>query len=125
MRTTILMVLAGFVLGGCLSEIAPVASTDDPTSGIDTPGAVGAVTLNWQPPTQNQDGSPLLDLAGYYIYVGTNSYSYEEKIRLDNPGLTTYVVENLDAGTYYFAATAYNLSGVESHFSGEVVISIG
>ena len=121
MRIIIAMVLKGFVLCGCLSEIAPIANTDDPTSGIDTPGAVGAVTLNWYPPTQNLDGSPLVDLAGYNIYVGTSSNEYEQTIRLENPGLTTYIVENLSAGTYYIAATAFNSSGVESPFSGEVV----
>ncbi len=117
MRINIMLVLAGFVLGGCLAEIEPISS-------IDTPGAVGAVTLNWYPPTENQDGSPLLDLSGYYIYVGTSSNSYEHKIRLDNPGLTSYVVENLNAGTYFIAATAFNSSGVESQFSGEIVASI-
>jgi len=121
MRYTIVTVLVSFVLGGCLAKVEPISSIEDPTSAIDTPGAVGAVTLNWQPPTQNIDGSPLLNLAGYNIYVGTSSNVYEKTIRLDNPGLTAYVVENLDAGTYYIAATAFNSSGVESPFSGEVV----
>jgi len=117
MRFTTVMVLTGFVLGGCLSEIEPISS-------IDPLGAVGAVTLTWQPPTLNQNGSPLLDLAGYYIYIGTSSNSYRQKIRLDNPGLTTYVVEDLSAGTYYFVATSYNSSGVESLFSREAVKTV-
>jgi len=124
MRNAIVAVIAILMLGGCLSEVDPISSIEDPTSGVGTPGAVGAVTLNWHPPTQNLDGSPLLNLAGYYIYVGTNSNSYEKTIRLDNPGLTTYVVESLSAGTYYFAATAFNASGVESKFSGEVIAII-
>ena len=124
MRNAVLALLASLMLGGCLSEVDPISSIEDPTSGVGTPGAVGAVTLNWYPPTQNLDGSPLLNLAGYYIYVGTNSNSYEKTIRLDNPGLTTYVVESLSAGTYYFAATAFNASGVESKFSGEVIAII-
>jgi hypothetical protein len=124
MRITFTLVLASFVLGGCLTKVEPISSIDDASSGVDTPGAVGAVTLSWQPPTQNSDGTPLFDLAGYNIYVGTSSNSYEQMIRLDNPGLTTYVVENLSAGTYYFAATAFNSSDVESFFSGEAVVSI-
>jgi hypothetical protein len=35
--------------------------------------------------------------------------------------MTTYVVENLSPDTYYFAATAFNESGVESRYSGEAV----
>jgi hypothetical protein len=83
------------------------------------------VTLSWQPPTENADGSPLTDLSGYNIYVGTvpSNYDYRE-VRLDNPGLTAYVIDNLEPGTYYFAATAFNASGVESAFSGEVVRTV-
>jgi len=109
------MVLLGFVLSGCLEKV-------DPISGIDGSVAIGSATLNWQPPTQNADGTPLTDLAGYYIYVGTRSASYEHRqIKLDNPGLASYVVDNLAPGTYYIAATAYNSSGVESRYSQEVV----
>jgi len=35
-----------------------------------------------------------------------------------NPGLATYVVDNLAPATYFFVVTAYNGSGVESSFSG-------
>lgn len=82
--------------------------------------ALGAVTLSWVAPTQNADGSPLMDLAGYRIYYRSNSPDYDHEIRIDNPGITTYVVDQLSAATYYFAATAVNVSGVESSYSGEV-----
>jgi hypothetical protein len=53
----------------------------------------------------------------------SDTYDYME-IRLDNPGLTAHVVENLDPDTYYFAATAFNSLGVESAFSGEVARTV-
>jgi len=34
-----------------------------------------------------------------------------------NPGLTTAVIENLTAGTWYFAVKAISASGAESDFS--------
>lgn len=119
MRHTVLLTLIGVVLGGCLEKVDPISNT----GGIVRTGfGSGSVTLNWQPPTQNADGSPLLDLAGYNIYVGTDSNNYDyREIRLDNPGLTAYVVDNLQPGTYFFAATAFNSSGVESALSGEIV----
>lgn len=119
MRHTVLLALIGVVLGGCLEKVDPISNT----GGIVRTGfGSGSVTLNWQPPTQNADGSPLLDLAGYNIYVGTDSNNYDyREIRLDNPGLTAYVVDNLQPGTYFFAATAFNSSGVESALSGEIV----
>ena len=79
--------------------------------------AMGSVTLSWSPPTENTDGTALTDLAGYRIYWGTTSGSYPNSVSIDNPGVTTYVVENLVPGTYEFVATSYNTSGVESDYS--------
>jgi len=45
-------------------------------------------------------------------------------VRIANPGLTTYVVQNLAPGDYYFAITAYNSSGRDSAFSGEVSTTV-
>jgi hypothetical protein len=38
-------------------------------------------------------------------------------VTLNNAGLTSYVVQNLAPGTYYFAVSALNSSGVESELS--------
>jgi hypothetical protein len=78
------------------------------------------VTLSWQAPTENSDGSALMDLKGYKVHYGSASKSYSDSIQVANAGLTTYVVQNLPAGKYYFAVTAYNASGKESSLSGEV-----
>ena len=122
MRYGLLITLTGLVLSGCLEKVDPISNS----GGIIRSGfGSGSVTLSWQPPTENADGSPLTDLFGYNIYVGTSSNSYEyREIRLDNPGLTTYVIDNLDPGVYYIAATAVNASGIESSFSSEVVRTV-
>ncbi|MBU2677795.1 MAG: hypothetical protein KJP16_11995 [Gammaproteobacteria bacterium] len=86
--------------------------------------ALGNVTLNWTAPLQNTDGTALLDLAGYTIYYGNDSRSYDHEIRIDNPGMTTYVVDFLVPDTYYFAATAFNSQGVESEWSGEAIRTV-
>lgn len=86
-----------------------------------TQAALGNVTLSWIAPTQNADGSPLTDLAGYKIYYGKDSGTYDHEISIDNPGITTYVVDNLVPDTYYFAATSFSFTGVESAYSGEAV----
>jgi hypothetical protein len=79
--------------------------------------SLGSVTLNWTPPTQNEDGTSLTDLAGYRIYWGTTPGSYPNSVTIDNPGLSSYVVENLMPGTYEFVATSINALGVESVYS--------
>jgi hypothetical protein len=76
--------------------------------------ATGSATLAWTPPTQNSDGSPLIDLAGYKVSWGSSEDDYSNSVSLDNPGLTSYVVEQLTPGTWYFAMKAVNAKGVES-----------
>jgi hypothetical protein len=78
------------------------------------------VTLSWQAPTQNADGTPLVDLKGYKVHYGAESKTYSDTIQVANAGITTYVVQNLEAGKYYFAVTAYNSAGQESSLSPEV-----
>ena len=82
-----------------------------------TQSALGSMTLSWTPPTENEDGSPLGDLAGYNLYYGESEGAYSKRIRINNPGVTTYVVENLLPKTYYVVATAFNRLGVESSYS--------
>jgi len=78
---------------------------------------VGAATLSWTPQLQNTDGSTLVDLAAYKIYYGTSPGSYSNQILINNPGLTTLVVDNLVPDTYCFVATSVNSADVESDFS--------
>ena len=79
----------------------------------------GTITLAWDAPTTNTDGTPLTDLAGYKIYYGPTSGSYTNTLDVGN--VTTSVVNNLTDGlTYYFTVSAYNSAGVESSFSNEV-----
>jgi hypothetical protein len=59
----------------------------------------------------------LTDLAGYRIYWGTTQGNYPNSVTLNNPGLTSYVVDNLAPGTYVFVATSVNTAGYESDYS--------
>ena len=97
------------------------ASTEMPAFAIEvTSTAPAAVTLSWNAPTQNTDGSPLNDLAGHRIYYGVNSASLSNVIEISNPSVSTYVVEGLTPDIWYFASTALNSQGTESDFSSQV-----
>lgn len=74
----------------------------------------GSATLSWQPPTSNTDGSPLTNLAGYVVRYGTAPNALDIQVRIDNPGLVTYVVSDLAPATWYFQVVAFNSVGVES-----------
>ena len=45
--------------------------------------AVGSATLSWTPPTQNMDGTPLTNLAGYRVYWGTSLGDYPNSTTLN------------------------------------------
>jgi hypothetical protein len=77
-----------------------------------------SITVSWQPPAQNTDGSALTDLAGYQIKYGTDPSALSQTIQIANPGLTTYVITNLAPGTYYFGMSSYTVTGTQSDLSG-------
>jgi hypothetical protein len=78
----------------------------------------GSITLAWDPPTENTDGSSLTDLASHKIYYGTSSSNYTESIDVGNA--TDVTIDNLSPGLWCFAATAYDASGNESDYSTEL-----
>lgn len=87
----------------------------------------GEAELTWSAPTQNTDGSPLTDLAGFKLYMGTTPGGpYPVSIDIADPTATTFTVPNLSEGTYYFVSTAYNSADPvqESDFSNEATKTI-
>jgi len=76
-----------------------------------------AATLSWTPPTENIDGTVLVNLSGYRIYHGSSAAALDQMIEIANPGIASYMVENLSAGEHYFAIKSYSSSGVESALS--------
>jgi putative Ig domain-containing protein len=79
-----------------------------------TETASGTATLSWTAPSENTNGTALTNLAGYWINYGTSADNLSEKVKVDNPGIVTYVVSNLSAGTWYFSITAYSAANVQS-----------
>jgi hypothetical protein len=82
-----------------------------------TAAGTASATLTWVAPTLNTDGSTLSDLAGYKLYYGTNATALINSATVSGPGVTTYSIDKLTTGTWYFAVTAYNAKGLESTFS--------
>jgi hypothetical protein len=79
--------------------------------------ATGSAELAWQMPTENTNGTPLTDLAGYTIVYGTSPASMNRWVQLSNIGTTSYVVKGLGQGTWYFAVLSYTVSGANSALS--------
>ncbi|MFL6617842.1 MAG: putative Ig domain-containing protein [Povalibacter sp.] len=88
-------------------KAAPVASSSNK----------GGVTLSWTPPTANTDGSSMNTLSGYRIYYGTAAGVLVKTIQVNNPSISSYVIQDMSAATYYFAVRAVTTSGKESALS--------
>jgi hypothetical protein len=88
------------------------------------PPTTGSVTLDWTPPTSNTDGTSLSNLGSYRIRYGTSANSLNQSISISNPSISSYVVENLAGGTWYFSVIAVNASGTESVASNPVSATV-
>jgi hypothetical protein len=77
----------------------------------------GTATLDWTAVTETTTNTALTDLAGYIVYYGTSADNLNQRVKLANPGATTYVVTNLAPATWYFAVAAYTSDGVIGEMS--------
>jgi hypothetical protein len=116
--------------GAALVLVALLSGCNDPGSGTasanGTPGGSGSgsVTLSWEAPTSNTNGSPLTDLSGYRIYYGASPTDLSQTVEITTVGIQTYVLDDLPSGTWYFAVIALSSSGNESGLSNIVVKTI-
>ncbi len=79
-------------------------------------GYADDVNASWDPNSES-------DLAGYRIYYGTQSGSYNTNVDAGNAA--SVEIKGLQTNTtYYFAVTAYDVTGNESPFSQEVSLFI-
>ena len=76
-----------------------------------------SITLQWTPPTQREDGTPLEDLGGYKVYWGQDADQLDRSEDVGNGGVSSYVIDGLVAGTWYLGVTAYDGAGMESRMS--------
>ena len=127
MRKILLTVALLVMLSGCRDDDEQSKSAgQSPAPGGNSPPAPtvpappsqpGAATLEWTAPTTQTNGSTLADLAGYRIHYGKAMGSLDKTIEIRNPSISSYVIEGLAPGTYYFAVTAFNSRNHESERS--------
>jgi hypothetical protein len=113
-RGSLFLVPVGFVVG-CVSGLPP--STP---STVTAQPSTGTATLSWTRPTTNTNGSPLLNLAGYRISYGSSPAALEQSITVPDPAATSYTLQGLPSGTWYFAIAAVTTAGRSSILSAIV-----
>lgn len=90
-----------------LTVVTPVNAPTPPPTGT------GTASLQWSHDGKNTDGSAGT-LAGFRVLYGTASNALTSTVQVANPAATTYVVDKLASGTWFFAVRAYNTAGAES-----------
>ncbi len=97
-----------YLAGACLLLLACCSAA----LAVQQPYGNQEVILGWTPSTDST-------VVGYYLYYGSSSTACTNKINVGTN--TSFTIGGLVAGaTYYFSATSYNASSVESSFVAQV-----
>jgi len=94
----------------------------DTTYNIACTGGKDYSDISWVAPTQNTDGTPLTNLAGFKIYYATTQagVATATPIVIANPATLAYRINGQPNSIYYYQMTAYNSNSVESTRTGFV-----
>lgn len=102
-----------------LAEVPAGESPTDPSLGApvdalppEAPGH-GTAQLSWAAPVDNADGSSLNKLSGYRIKYGRSKKDLDRSVFIENPSVSTYVIEDLQPGTWYFEVIAISGDSIE------------
>jgi len=89
-------------------------------------GSAHRLAIDWDAPSQREDGSPLLlsEIETYYIYYGNSPGDYKNTIDYSELTPNSVDISNFPSGTYYFVITTVTTDNTESRFSEELEIII-
>lgn len=120
-----ILALPLFLLIACFFTFFSGCGGGGSGSGSDPPvdPTPRSVTIAWDAPTMNEDGTPITDLAGYTVYYGALSGEYTDSIDVIPPD-TTATIGDLSPGTWYVAISAFDTAGYESDLSVELVVQV-
>ncbi|HOO56769.1 MAG TPA: fibronectin type III domain-containing protein [bacterium] len=96
--------------------VGPAAPTNAQAVAGDTSSSPGDeyITITWDAPTENNDGSALVDLAGYHVLRGSFAGMFDTYVNISDgtgmipPGTTSFVdtYELTTGNKYYYAVIA-------------------
>ncbi len=87
-----------------------------------TAATSGVADLSWTMP--DVPGASGTELVGYHIYYGPNASDLTHVVNIANPDSTSFVIDSLAGGTWYFAIKSYDARNVESALSAIVPVTI-
>lgn len=85
-----------------------------------------SIALSWDVPQEREDGSALesYEINGYVIAYGTDANDLSQQVTVDGGLVQEAVLENLNAGTYYFAIATVDSDGMQGAYSATIQQSI-
>ena len=99
---------------------------DAPDGSVGPGPTLFSISLAWDAPSQDADGNPLLDLAGYRLYYSQQSPPTQANGQTLDVGLgASATVDSLQAGMWFFAVAAMDASGNVSVPSAPVEAEVG
>lgn len=107
MKRVLMLSLCSLFLISCKNGFQAVQGGSLSSSGN---GGAFRINLRWTAPTRNVDGSNL-SLSGYKIYYGNSPVALSNSIPVGP--VTSYTLNRMPAGTYYFMIRAMNSMGAE------------
>ena len=87
------------------------------------PTGTGSARLTWVKPTKNTNGTTLTNLTGYKVYWGKTRGAYTNSTIVSSAAATSYTVNSLGSGTWYFVVTtiAGSVESTQSNVASKVI----
>jgi hypothetical protein len=92
-----------------------------PFSIVVTSGSSAVATVTWTTPAPDAADDAL---AGYRVYYGTSVAGMTHVVTIDDPTTTSYVIDNLGPGTWYFAIASYDSDQTQSALSPTIAVNL-
>jgi hypothetical protein len=140
--SVLITVLSGCGGGGDAGTASGSSSDGAPPPSSSPPSGSSSLSVTWDAPTTDADGTCSADLSGYIIHYGVRSRIYplndmvpvnavscvdsgtEPVAGCGNSMVCTYTINNLGAANWYVAVQAYDNVGNRSIYSNEIVRTV-
>lgn len=85
-----------------------------------------SIALSWDMPQEREDGSALesFEINGYVIAYGTDANNLNQQVAIEGASVLATVLDNMSAGTYYFAIATIDSEGSQGAYSDTITQSI-
>jgi len=103
--------------GAASAALAPFSISVESGSSV-------VATVTWTAPVANAGQSAATAVAGYRVYYGSTVAGMTHVVDVNDPTETSFVIDNLSAGVWYFAMSSYDTARAESALSAPVAVTL-